>query len=70
MPIKDKEEKPPITDEENPPLPPNENTEVALFNILNLNYPGLATVKALHEAGDDTTALKRTVSLLQKQKKT
>lgn len=35
MPIKDKEEKPPITDEENPSLPPNENTEVALFNILN-----------------------------------
>ena len=58
MPIKDKEEKPPITDEENPPLSPNENTEVALFNILNLNYPGLATVKALHEAGDATTALK------------
>lgn len=38
MPIKDREEeKPPITDEENPSLPPNENTEVALFNILNLN---------------------------------
>lgn len=35
MPIKDKEEeKPPITDEENPSPPPNENTEVALFNIL------------------------------------
>ena len=52
MPIKDKEEeKPPITDEENPSPPPNENTEVALFNILNLNYPGLGTVKSLHEAG-------------------
>lgn len=39
MPIKDREEeKPPITDEENPSLPPNENTEVALFNILNLTY--------------------------------
>ena len=25
---------------------------------VNLNYPGLATVKALHEAGDATTALK------------
>lgn len=68
MPIKDKEEKPPITDEENPPLPPNENTEVALFNILNLNYPGLATVKALHEAGDDTTALKELLAYYRNRK--
>lgn len=68
MPIKDKEEKPPITDEENPPLSPNENTEVALFNILNLNYPGLATVKALHEAGDDTTALKELLAYYRNRK--
>ena len=69
MPIKDKEEeKPPITDEENPSLPPNENTEVALFNILNLNYPGLGTVKSLHEAGDDTTALKELLAYYRNRK--
>ena len=57
MPIKIKKKNHLSQMKENPPLPPNENTEVALFNILNLNYPGLATVKALHEAGDDTTVL-------------
>ena len=69
MPIKDREEeKPPITDEENPSLPPNENTEVALFNILNLNYPGLGIVKSLHEAGDDTTALKELLAYYRNRK--
>lgn len=59
IPIKDKEEeKPPVEDEEKPALPSDEDTEVTLFNILNLDYPGLGTVKSLHEAGDDNTALK------------
>lgn len=59
IPIKDKEEeKPPVEDEEKPALPPDEDTEVTLFNILNLDYPGLGAVKSLHEAGDDNTALK------------
>ena len=40
IPIKDKEEeKPPVEDEEKPALPPDEDTEVTLFNILNLDYP-------------------------------
>ena len=43
MPIKDKEEeKPPITDEENPSLPPNENTEVAPVSYTHLTLPTIA----------------------------
>ncbi|WP_366143365.1 heparin-sulfate lyase HepC [uncultured Bacteroides sp.] len=55
---KDKEEEKPPVEEEEKPTPPDENTETTLFDIFNLDYPGLNTVKSYHEAGDDSAALK------------
>lgn len=40
------------------PTPPKENTEEYLFEILNLDYPGLEEVKSLYETGDSDAALK------------
>ena len=41
------------------PTPPKENTEEYLFEILNLDYPGLEEVKSLYETGDSDAALKK-----------
>lgn len=43
---KDKEEEKPPVEEEEKPTPPDENTKTTLFDIFNLDYPGLNTVKS------------------------
>lgn len=63
-----KEEKPPVEKEEDEdkPTPPEEDIEENhLFDIFNLNYPGLSTVKSLHDAGNNDAALKELLTYYQ-----
>lgn len=55
IPQKENNDIPPKED----PTPPKEDTEKYLFEILNLDYSGLEEVKALYEAGDSDSALKK-----------
>lgn len=55
--VEKEEEKTPVEDEESP-NPPDENTKTALFEVLNLDYPELNSIKSLHESGNDDAALR------------
>ena len=44
---------------EDEPTPPEDDTKADLFEILNLDYPGLEEVKSLHEAKKDNAAMEK-----------
>ena len=44
---------------EDEPTPPENETKADLFEILNLDYPGLEELKSLHEARKDNAAMEK-----------